>query len=101
MVGTRLDKLHDSVVRVEEMRHFERLYNIPLLLIGNKNPSKEQSGIKISQNPPAASAVADSPSSVTKQSLYSMSAFITQLCGYLLNGEQIKPLQISSIGTQI
>ena len=88
MIGTRLDKLHDSQVRVEELRQFERLYNLPLLLIGNKTLSKEQ-------------AATSSAPEDAKQSLHDMSGFLTQLCEYLLNANRIIPLQVSSIGSQI
>lgn len=100
MIGTRLDKLHETQVRVEELRHFERLYNLPLLLIGNKIASKEQS--RSSSRPQSLSSSGATPVDVdAKHSLYDMSGFLTQLCEYLLNAEQIKFLQQSSFGSQI
>ena len=100
MIGTRLDKLHDTQVRVEELRHFERLYNIPLLLIGNKIAAKEQS--KVSSRPQSMSSSGAAPVDTdAKQSLFDMSAFLTQLCECLLNADQIKSLQLSSFGSQI
>ncbi|KAI6646690.1 REM2- and Rab-like small GTPase 1 [Oopsacas minuta] len=85
MIGTRLDKLHDSQVRVEELRHFERLYNLPLLLIGSKSESKDSTSTKRPTSLTSSSSSSSSASpaaSDAKQAIYDMSGFITQLCDF-------------------